>query len=472
MSPRKRLSGLSLVMAFQHDKDMGNSTKMNIWYVCLSILLVVTLACDKKKKEEELLKESGPDDSSQVIIPPESTTTTLPIVTTTTSTTTTSTTTVPVTSTTTTLPVVTTTTTSTTTTTLPVTTTSTTTTSTTTTTTIPGSGYYDVFKDVAEVVGPSVDKEISSSKELMTRRDLSVIGVADRCDTHLLNRDTFADRIAFYAGAHFQPRKARLESIGSLFDMPTDQNKILATSLVSHAMCTVSSETLAQTLGDKKVPQKKTIEKINEFVNEFNRSREKFLAGDLEGQLEMHRQWSRVFMCLAYNESLTTADRPQSDTLAQKYAPSDYRRPAGVLFYEFKNSSSVTSLNLGLFQFTPDSKGNIHPCVRQWNDIYPQCSLSNSATQAEAIRMFGSSLQTLNSFCGTGKATETFSVQVNTSNAKRTHPSNLLPSGQLKAPQDRCVSIHFSAGQAYNHFGSFQNSSGKNLDDLMDCVVD
>jgi len=175
-------------------------------------------------------------------------------------------------------------------------------------------------------------------------------------------------------------------------------------------------------------------------------------------------------MCLSYVESLTTADRPFSDRIAQAYAPSDYRRPAGVLFYEDPLQPEASALNLGLFQFSPDSGGNIYACIKQWNLIYPSCQVPSGGSTKEMLRLLGSSYQSFNAFCGTEKPSEMFSIQVNSSNSKRTHPANWRSDGSLKAPKDRCVSLYF-AGAAYNHFGPFQNSTGNNLEELLTCTL-
>ena len=78
-------------------------------------------------------------------------------------------------------------------------------------------------------------------------------------------------------------------------------------------------------------------------------------------------------------------------------------------------------------------------------------------------------MQSFNAFCGAHKLIETFSIQINTNNAHATHPDNAI-NGVLKSAENRCVSPHFYAGWAYNHFGPLQNSTGKNLDELFSCI--
>jgi hypothetical protein len=85
------------------------------------------------------------------------------------------------------------------------------------------------------------------------------------------------------------------------------------------------------------------------------------------------------------------------------------------------------------------------------------------------IRVVGSSLQHFNAYCGVHKLLQTFSVQVNSSSTRNTHPDN-RSGGRLKSSSERCVTPHFYAGWAYNHFGPLQNSTGSNLNKLLKCV--
>lgn len=291
----------------------------------VAFLLSVTLvACDKKEKKEV---ESGLVDNGSQVVSTTTTTTT---------------------NTTTTLPTVTTTT-------LP---TVTTTTSTTTTTTLPPSAGFDLFKEVAYNVGERVDKVYSSYRDLLVQRGSGSVHKTDSCDANLNNRSTFADRIAYYVNMNMTSRKAQISLIADLFGVTTDMNKLVATSLISNSMCEVTKDTLKQTIGENRIPSASVIAQMNQFAKKYNTLRSQMNSGSSKtAALEMNQLWSRMNMCLSYVESLTTADTNSSDKVAQKYAPSDYRRPAGVLFYEDPLQNNASRLNLGLFQFTPDAGG-------------------------------------------------------------------------------------------------------------------
>ena len=166
--------------------------------------------------------------------------------------------------------------------------------------------------------------------------------------------------------------------------------------------------------------------------------------------------------CLAYTESLTSADVSSSYKVSEEYSPKGFEKPKGVKFYEDPYQDATSRLNIGLYQFTPNSSGNIYPCVLQWNDFFPENKIDTRADQNELIRVFGSSFQSMNAFCGINKVVQTFAIQVNTDEQKRTHPGNR--DGQsLKASSNRCVTPWFYASYAYNHFGPLQNSTGNNL---------
>jgi hypothetical protein len=182
--------------------------------------------------------------------------------------------------------------------------------------------------------------------------------------------------------------------------------------------------------------------------------------------------------CLAYTESLTTADGARSRQVALEHGPDEYAKPSGVKFYlDAAQTHPDSRLNIGLFQFSPASRGNIQSCIRNWNHLHGDDHslridpVSDSATM---IRRLGNASQDFNAFCGVDKIAQIFFVQVNTLSERRTHPANLLtlPDGtrRLKDPGDRCVSLHFN-GRAYNHFGPLQNSTRKNLSELLSCVL-
>lgn len=443
-----------------HNKRM----KKHSLILSVFILSLTLISCQKKKEEKK--SNTSVDNGSQIIT--TTTTTTLPVVTTTTTSTTTTTTSTSTTSTTntttTTLPVVTTTTTTT------VSTTTTTVTNPSTTTTLPPA---DIVKDIPEIVGPEVDKHYGSD-QLTAPRGSGFIHSTDLCEKSLVDKQTFADRISFYTYKNMTARVPKLSYIASIYELPA-ADKTLPTSLISHAMCAVSAEDLKQTLGEKYLPSDKVIAQANELAKKYNQLRAEMIKSknSKDSTREMTKLWARMNMCLGYVVSLNSPDQSSSEKVAAMYAPSDYQRPAGVLFHERTAGSGVDPerLILGVFQFTPVASGNVQGCLQQWNALYPSCQVSTKADSAELIRAFGSSYQTLNSFCGTEKPVEMFSVQVNTFSSKRTHPSNLTNTGALKDPANRCVSLYFAAGAAYNHFGPLQNSTGKNMEDFLTCAL-
>lgn len=320
-------------------------------------------------------------------------------------------------------------------------------------------------------MGQSVDRYYKTYRELMPTRSSQNSHYTDSCDPGTEGKDTFADRIAWAVELKMQPAKAQLGYVGSLFGMSNDVNTYLPNSLLSHPICKVTSSTLNTTFGGKNVPGSSTINKINRFADLMNGFRRQALSGDREGYKKASRLWSRYFMCLSYMESLSTANSAKNDRVAEKYAPSGYRRPTSVAFYEDPYQDAESRLNIGVFQFTPSAGGNIQSCLREWNALYPKCQVNTKGSQAEMIRLIGSSKQTFNAFCAAAKTTGMFSVQINAKKAYNTHPYNVNSDGSLKAPTERCVSPHMSVGRSYNHFGPYQNVMGDTLDQLMTCTL-
>ncbi len=329
---------------------------------------------------------------------------------------------------------------------------------------------FDVFNEVAYPVGNAVDTIFRSYRELLPARDGNNSHLIDSCDANLDQKDRFADRVAYAVELKMQPSRPQLGYVYSYFGLNKDVNTYLPNSLISHPLCRVNSSSLNTTLKGKHVPSAAIINKINLFTDKMNGYRRDALAGHREGYVKASKLWSKYMMCLSYAESLTSADSSKSQSVGQKYAPSGYRRPAGVKFYEDPAQDAASRLNIGMFQFTPSSGGNVQACIREWNVLYPRCAISQTATQSEMIRVIGSSLQTFNAFCGAAKVTGMFGVQVNTTKSANTSPANVNSNGTLRAPTERCVTPHMS-GSSYNHFGPFQNSTGANLDEVMSCVL-
>ncbi len=298
------------------------------------------------------------------------------------------------------------------------------------------------------------------SNELTKVRNQSEFQI-DKCHTHLESQNTFGETLLYFIN-ELATKKSTFLHISSIYKMPTKMADQEQVGLLSHPLCLVTKESLSKTI--KNMPDEMTIELANRFAREHNELREQ------EDHAELQQLWGKFFGCLAYTESLTTADLAASEKLAKKYAPKNYKRPQGVKFYYDKWQPKVSRLNIGLYQFTPNYGGNIKPCVDSWNHYYSNesCQIKNKKKDA-LINAFGSTAQHFNAYCGVHKVIEAFSVQLNTSEKKFTHPQN-QEDGKLKSASERCVTPHFYAGWSYNHFGPLQNSTKNNLKKLMSCL--
>lgn len=312
--------------------------------------------------------------------------------------------------------------------------------------------------------GKLVDSILGSQNHLMKLRNVGFLHRTDSCQS-LPRQSSFAETISQMVSLNLIPQASDFAGTGvsSILELPALQDMV-PTSLWSHPLCPVTKESLTSTIGEGKVPPVATIDKINQFVKKVNSARAS------RNKLELLSLYSRFYMCLSYVESLTTADTATSKSVAARVAPSGYVKPDGVKFYLDPQQTPASRLNIGLFQFTPNSGGNVLPCIRHWNRAFPSCSLSVSSSEDEMIEALGSAKQVFNTFCGVNKAQQMFSVQVNTRKPSSTHPSNWISSSALKNPGSRCVSLHFRSGNSYNHFGPFQNSTGSNLTQLMNCA--
>lgn len=318
---------------------------------------------------------------------------------------------------------------------------------------------------IADYVADTVDP-INGNDELSVARTFEDYSRGDSCHEDLDEAPRFADAIGFFTDLLSKEQKVQLQGIASFYGMSSSDANYFPVSLISHPLCRVTRSTLSNTV--RKVPGSSTIALAQRFADDHNRYRQDHLNGDQGAREDLLKLWGKFFGCLAYTESLSTADSSLSQRTASRYAPSGYRKPAGVKFYDDPAQSSASRLNIGLFQFTPNYGGNINPCFRQWNRDFPSCKI-NRGGQSDMIRVVGSSLQHFNAYCGVHKLLQTFSVQVNSSKSRNTHPDNRQGSG-LKSSVSRCVTPHFYAGWAYNHYGPLQNSTGSNLNKLLKCV--
>ena len=328
-----------------------------------------------------------------------------------------------------------------------------------------------VVAEVSQSVGASVD-DFKGSNQLLKTRDLVNEDSVDQCTMEKTgtSMDKFADQISHHVSSMLEPTPVSVGGIGALYGAPVSDEDYDPSSLMSHRLCEVTPASLKKTL--KQVPSAATIEKMNKFTQQMNELRERAQLGDVNAKAELQKKWTKVFSCLSYSESLNTSDTATSRSVSGRYAPADYEKPPGVKFYEDKLQPLVSRLNIGMYQFTPNSAGNVRTCLKAWNAMNSQstsCKVSQSGNRADLIKILGSSQQSFNAFCGVHKVVETFAIQAYTKNASATHPSNKTSSG-LKAPADRCVTPYFYAGWAYNHFGPLQNSTGSNLKELHQCI--
>ncbi len=287
---------------------------------------------------------------------------------------------------------------------------------------------------------------------------------------------SFARSIEAGIRSHLQ---ARVPSIGGNDSVFGISGASAPVSLISHPQCSVSGATLAETIGHD--PGSKTVALVNEFARRVNEARHQALYSRwsrerLKGWDTVVDLYAKLMGCLAYTESLSTADSQTSYSVARSVSPQGYEKPRGVKFYlDRAQSNPASRLNIGLYQFSPDPRGNVVACVRNWNAVWPRNPLFASMTSSTLIERLGDQTQYFNAFCGVNKLAQIFHVQVNTQSSKRTHPWNRVHSASgryqgLRPSAERCVSLHFNS-KAYNHFGPFQNSTRRNLSEVLSCAL-
>lgn len=326
------------------------------------------------------------------------------------------------------------------------------------------------YLNSSATIGPKVDDHRSDDELAGKSREIINVDSVDKCFDDENTHEYFADQISYYTSEMLNDVPAKVGFIGSSYGTSSDDNNYFPTSLIRHPLCSSTASNLASTI--KKVPNQTTIDKLNRFATEVNGLRQSVLNGDMNAKKELLSTWTKFFSCLSYSESLGTSDSTTSKNVAAKVAPTGYRKPAGVEFYEDASQPQASRLNIGMFQFTPNAAGNVQPCIRAWNEMHASkvsCQVSRNATQTDLIKVFGSSLQSFNAFCGVHKLIQTFAIQVNTTKSSATHPSN-VSNGKLKPYEQRCVTPYFYSGWAYNHFGPFQNSTGSNMNELFSCI--
>lgn len=327
-------------------------------------------------------------------------------------------------------------------------------------------GAIDPFREVGDPMAEAVDALYPRYRALSAEREKGA-HASDTCDVNLEGRNTFGDRIAYAAHLAMERKRSQLSYIASAYKLPAT---LAANSLWSHELCRVTRATLEVTLRGRSIPSDATIQKAAAFSDEVNSLRMLAKGGDTAALIRLQQRWTRLLMCLGYVESLTTADTARSHDVAAMLGVE--RKPAGVKFYvDSSQSDPVSKNNIGLYQFSPASSGNVRACLNAWNARYPACAITTNLEQSGMVALLGSAAQTFNAFCGATKIRDMFSVQVNTQQEKSTHPDN-KNGATLKSADSRCVTPFFHSSLSYNHFGPLQNSVNGNLDSLLSCVSD
>lgn len=330
---------------------------------------------------------------------------------------------------------------------------------------------FDVFVHTTPFTNAQVESRFTGAQLTRLRNPQVSAHRTDSCDLRIINRHNFGDRIAAMVDLGMQPRLADFTPyIAELFELSRTRSGEGPTGLLSHPLCLHTTESMKHTLFPKHQLNSNTLALANEFATRMNGFRRDAIAGNFEAYVNASRLWTRFFQCLGFSESFPTADSSSSFDVARRNAPSDYRKPAGVNFYEDPLQNSESRLNIGTYQFTPSAGGNIQSCIRTWNRTYPNCPIATNSPSQEMIRILGSSLQTFNAFCGIVKVSDMFYVQANTRGLSRTHPAN-FPGGNLTPSDNRCVTPHFRHDKSYNHFGPLQNGLGRTLEPLLRCAL-
>jgi hypothetical protein len=329
----------------------------------------------------------------------------------------------------------------------------------------------NLFKEVSEPMGQSVDNRYSSYRELMTVRNFNTKFSVDTCDPFVQSHDRFADRITYAVYKRMQPMKIDIgSSVAPIFGLNKDSSTYVPTGLFSHPFCKVNASILNTVYQGKNIPSAATIAKAQKFTDLLNQYRTQILSGSRDGKVKGYKLWSKFMMCLGYMESLTSADSAESDRIAASF---NFRRPAGVNMHNDSLQTNADSeLGIGIFQESNVVKwGDTYSCVTDWNRQFPSCQIDPNISRTGMIPVLGSTYQTFNAYCAASVITRMFGVVVNATTTKNTHPDNINSNGTLKAPADRCVSPFMNVNTAYNHFAPLQNGSGFTLDNILTCTL-
>ena len=145
---------------------------------------------------------------------------------------------------------------------------------------VPLSESFDVFKDVAFPMAEEVDDVFPAFRELnMPRGAASQDETTDQCISNFEGNDTFADRMAFFVNYHTQAKKNHIHKLSSYYDVPSNLDRHVVSSLAQYPLCRTTSSTLAKTIGSKRVPNSSTIALAQEFTSKSNNLRTLMIEG-------------------------------------------------------------------------------------------------------------------------------------------------------------------------------------------------
>jgi hypothetical protein len=297
----------------------------------------------------------------------------------------------------------------------------------------------------------------------------------------------FEESIRLSIELNFEPQKNMLgQDIGETYglDFSSDTGNETGfewktqVGLFSHPMCEiVDSYFISRNSNDKSSRIKNAIPSMNKLIQKYNAlfyqyQKEKLANSSTQVleviQKKMKNFYFSLLASMALKESLGDADNSKQSQLAKKFSEDysiiNYKRPPGVKFYfDKEQKDEVSKQNIGLYQFSPNSTGNINACYKAWNNIMGKKSKSCLISDLNNKRSFeyiAASDQVFNAFCGTNKLIQSYGVQVNSQTFKHpkvsvmqlTHSEN-SEGKKLKEPSQRCISPFAHKNNAYMHFG-------------------
>lgn len=159
------------------------------------------------------------------------------------------------------------------------------------------------------------------------------------------------------------------------------------------------------------------------------------LINSFSKEANKHEAYTRLMYCLAYSESLSTADGKSSVSMAKQTGA--IKHDGVKHYFDARQLNPASQYNIGLYQFSPYSPGNIDSC----RDAFGV----STRDRKELTSILGDKHQVFNARCGVLKILTLFYVSKNSANTNR-------------QAGEKCVSLHNR--NAYNHFGPLQRESG------------